>query len=252
MAGADGEQSNTTRKSTEPQKQDTILTSLQHDGRQENPDASCKPSQEADPSGHDPSQNSSSASPKHSSEPPPKANLVKESDRFAEVQLQKKSSRDNENSDTEWTFYPSSFGHTYHTGKKCFFEGVHLRNKTTTSERTVEMCFGKKKYVTEDASRNGIPLVTLGDHPYACPEQSIDFHKLGPTLPPVNFGSSKYIKQSDTFIPLQHLPGVPCTPFHIKEKQQELEREKMEVKRLDIWKPAPSLLQSLFTTGLTK
>ncbi|KAJ6659647.1 hypothetical protein lerEdw1_018616 [Lerista edwardsae] len=53
---------------------------------------------------------------------------------------------DNEYSDMEWTFYPSSGNLTYHTGKKCIFEGVHLRTKTTSSERTLEMCIGKKKY----------------------------------------------------------------------------------------------------------
>ncbi|XP_062971916.1 spermatogenesis-associated serine-rich protein 1 [Elgaria multicarinata webbii] len=272
---------------------------------------------------------------------------------------------DIENSSVEWTFYPHSGNRTYHTGKKCIFDGIHLRNKTTTSERTLEMCTGKKKYViphsfnyvdvralregqdkaqaipvqsegqkqkgtmdgkdspvvgtckvcamfvflpeinmayicnkckmvallgekvleydtggqpaeeelqgtpcnseheakvisffviivNEVASRNGIPLVTPGDHPYACPEQSTDFHKMGSTRSPVNFGSIMYKKKSDTFIPLQRLPGAPGVPFRIKEKQQELQKEKMEVKNLDIWKPAPTLLHALFATGLTR
>lgn len=42
--------------------------------------------------------------------------------------------------------------------------------------------------VDEVASRNGIPFVTRGDHSYACPEQSTDFHKKGSTRPPANFG----------------------------------------------------------------
>nr|XP_056712825.1 spermatogenesis-associated serine-rich protein 1 [Euleptes europaea] len=125
--------------------------------------------------------------------------------------------------DKEWTFYPSYANHTYHNGKKCIFDGIYLRNKTCTSERTLETRIGKKKY--EIDSRNGLPLVTPGDHPYACPEQSRDFHKMGSTMPPVNFGS---------------------VPFRIKERQQELEREKQEVKNLEFWKPAPSLMQTLF------
>nr|XP_020652436.1 spermatogenesis-associated serine-rich protein 1 isoform X2 [Pogona vitticeps] len=158
----------------------------------------------------------------------------------------------NENSATEWTFYPSSGNRTYHTGKKCIFDGVHLRNKTTSSERTVEMYIGKKKCVDRAASRNGIPFVTQGDHPYACPEQSTDFHKMGSTRPLVNFGSGMCKKKFDTFIPLQHLPGIPCVPFRIKEKQQELEREKMDVKNMEMWKPAPSLQHSLFATGMSR
>uniref|UniRef100_A0A8D0H1I1 Uncharacterized protein n=1 Tax=Sphenodon punctatus TaxID=8508 RepID=A0A8D0H1I1_SPHPU len=111
-------------------------------------------------------------------------------------------------SDLEWTFYPR-FGqlHTYHIGKRCIIDGVWLQNKTTTSERTVETCMGRKK--CEIDSRNGILMVTPCDNPYACPEQSTDFHKLGSTRPVVNFGSATYKKKPDTFIPLQRLPQVP-------------------------------------------
>lgn len=44
-------------------------------------------------------------------------------------------------------------------------------------------------------------------------------------------------------------PHPLSVPFHVKEKQQELEKEKMEVKNLDHWKPAPTLLQSLVPGG---
>uniref|UniRef100_A0A8D0E6U7 Spermatogenesis-associated serine-rich protein 1 n=1 Tax=Salvator merianae TaxID=96440 RepID=A0A8D0E6U7_SALMN len=159
---------------------------------------------------------------------------------------------DNEIPEREWTFYPSSGNHTYHMGKKCIFNGVHFRNKITVSERTLEMCIGKKKYVTEIASRNGIPLATPGDHPYDCPEQSTDFHKIGSTMPPVNFGGAMYKKRSDTVIPLQRLPRLPCVPFLIKKKQQELEKEKVEVKNLDIWKPAPKLVHYFSPAGQTR
>ncbi|ELW65623.1 Spermatogenesis-associated serine-rich protein 1, partial [Tupaia chinensis] len=49
----------------------------------------------------------------------------------------------------EWTFYPrfSSNIHTYHVGKQCFFNGVFLGNRRSLSERTVDKCFGRKKYV---------------------------------------------------------------------------------------------------------
>ncbi|XP_013910780.1 PREDICTED: spermatogenesis-associated serine-rich protein 1 [Thamnophis sirtalis] len=88
----------------------------------------------------------------------------------------------------EWTFYPSSGNHTYHTGKRCLFYGSHLRTKATSSERTLEKSIGRKKNVNETSSRNGIPMRMLGDHPFAAPEQSTDFHKKGSTVSPVNFG----------------------------------------------------------------
>ncbi|XP_026534762.1 spermatogenesis-associated serine-rich protein 1 [Notechis scutatus] len=155
----------------------------------------------------------------------------------------------NENPAEEWTFYPSSGNHTYHIGKRCLFYGIHLRNKATSSERTLEKSIGRKKYVDETSSRNGIPMRMLGDHPFAAPEQSTDFHKKGSTVSPVDFGSSSYKKRSDTFIPLQRLPVTPSVPFRVKEKELELEREKMEVKNLETWRPSPSLMQSLLESG---
>lgn len=198
------------------------------------------------------SEDNASAVPLCSDAHPPETKLAKETNQLSKVRLLNSSSRDNECSDMEWTFYPSSGNRTYHTGKKCIFDGIHLRTKTTSSERTLQMCIGKKKYVTQIESRNGIPSVTPGDHPYECPEQSTDFYKFGSTMPPVNFGSAMFKKKSDTFIPLQRLPGVPCVPFHIKEKQQELEKEKLEVKNLDLWKPAPTLTQCLLPTGIPR
>ncbi|XP_070588496.1 spermatogenesis-associated serine-rich protein 1 [Erythrolamprus reginae] len=156
------------------------------------------------------------------------------------------------NSVEEWTFYPSFGNHTYHTGKRCYFYGIHLRTKPTSSERTLERSIGRKKYVDEIASRNGIPMRMLGDHPFAAPEQSKDFHKKGSTVSPVNFGSSSYKKRSDTFIPLLRLPVTSSAPFHVKEKELELEREMMEVKNLENWKPSPSLMQSLLESGQTR
>ncbi|KAM7171755.1 spermatogenesis-associated serine-rich protein 1 [Macrochelys suwanniensis] len=78
--------------------------------------------------------------------------------------------------DLEWTFYPRFGLHTYHIGKRCVFNGLVLRNKTSASERII--------------------------------------------------------------------------PFHEKEKQQELEKERNDVKNLDRWKPAPTLLQALGATVL--
>ncbi|KAJ7344185.1 hypothetical protein JRQ81_000135, partial [Phrynocephalus forsythii] len=205
-------QSNSMTKSSGFHGHDSASTSFQQNDSQENVHMSNKPSKEPCPSEQDPtlrSNSSLSASSCNSGTRLPETNLVEETVLLNKNRYKTASPQGHENSAAEWTFYPSSGNHTFHAGKKCIFDGVHLRNKTSSSERTVEMSIGKKKCVDEVTSRNGIPFVTPGDHPYACPEQSPDFHKVGSTRPPVNFGSCMYKKKLDTFIPLQHLPGIP-------------------------------------------
>ncbi|XP_036909879.1 spermatogenesis-associated serine-rich protein 1 isoform X2 [Sturnira hondurensis] len=149
----------------------------------------------------------------------------------------------------EWTFYPrfSNSVHTYHVGKQCFFEGVFLGNKRSLAERTVDKCLGRKKYDIDP--RNGIPKLTPGDNLYMYPEQSKDFHKVGSTLPPVNFSLVPYKKKFDTFIPLESLPQIPNLPFWVKEKANRLKNEIREVEELDHWQPAIPLIHNLFSTG---
>nr|XP_020746439.1 spermatogenesis-associated serine-rich protein 1 isoform X2 [Odocoileus virginianus texanus] len=149
----------------------------------------------------------------------------------------------------EWTFYPrfSSNIHTYHVGKQCFFNGVFLGNRRSLSERIVDKSLGRKKYVLDP--RNGIPKLTPGDNPYMYPEQSKGFHKAGSTLPPVNFSIVPYEKKFDTFIPLEPLPQIPNLPFWVKHKANMLKSEIREVKELDDWQPAISLLHSLLPAG---
>ncbi|XP_057554165.1 spermatogenesis-associated serine-rich protein 1 [Hippopotamus amphibius kiboko] len=149
----------------------------------------------------------------------------------------------------EWTFYPrfSSNIHTYHVGKQCFFNGVFLGNRRSLSERTVDECFGRKKYVLDP--RNGIPKLTPGDNTYMCPEQSKGFYKAGSTLPPVNFSVVPYEKKFDTFIPLEPLPQIPNLPFWVKEKANNLKNEIREVEELENWQPAVPLVQSLLPAG---
>ncbi|XP_070789345.1 spermatogenesis-associated serine-rich protein 1, partial [Pituophis catenifer annectens] len=191
----------------------TLPSSLQNNN-QEYLETSSQPSKELHLSVPGPplkSNSTLSAFPDPSVSPPQKQYFVDEACQVDRFKQQNSSSRKNENSVEEWTFYPSS--------------------------------------VDETSSRNGIPMRMLGDHPFAAPEQSTDFHKKGSTLSPVNFGSSRYRKRSDTFIPLQRLPITSSVPFHVKEKELELEREKMEVQNLETWRPSPSLMQSLLESG---
>ncbi|XP_077164665.1 spermatogenesis-associated serine-rich protein 1 [Paroedura picta] len=232
------------------QEKDSSSSSLQQSNSEEILGLVHETSKESSPSEpSSPSKPGSSSPSPQLSKAPLETKLEEDVDQFLKDILQEPVRRKG-HTDKEWTFYPSSSHLTYHAGKKCVFDGLHLRNKTSTSERTLEKSFGKKKNATEIDSRNGIPMVTPGDQPYSCPEQSKDFYKMGSTMTSVNFGSVSYTKKSDTFIPLQRLPADPCLPYRIKEKQREQEREKLEVKNLDLWKPAPSLLQTFFVTSL--
>ncbi|XP_058040126.1 spermatogenesis-associated serine-rich protein 1 [Ahaetulla prasina] len=205
---------------TEPSKRstkstvDTTLPSFLQNNNQEYLETPSQASKELHLSAPGPplkSNSTLSAFPEPSVSPPLKQYFVDEACQIDRFKQQDSSPRKNENSVEEWTFYPSS--------------------------------------VDETSSRNGIPMRMLGDHPFAAPEQSPDFHKKGSTLSPVNFGSSSYKKRSDTFIPLQRLSITSSVPFHVKEKELELEREKMEVQNLETWKPSPSLMQSLLESG---
>ncbi|XP_049621173.1 spermatogenesis-associated serine-rich protein 1 [Suncus etruscus] len=151
----------------------------------------------------------------------------------------------------EWTFYPrfSSNVHTYHVGKQCFFNGTFLGNRRSLAESTVDKSLGKKKYAIDP--RNGIPKLTPGDNPYMNPEQSVDFHKAGSTLPPVNFSLVPYKKKLDTFIPLEPLPSTPVVPFWMKEKTKRLINEIKEVEELENWRPATPVLQSICHSGFS-
>nr|XP_060611004.1 spermatogenesis-associated serine-rich protein 1 [Anolis sagrei ordinatus] len=131
------------------QEQDSTLdVCLGNNGSQENPDTPSKTSRECSSSEHNSSLKSSSgpaASPQQASIPSHETNVVEESSQL--VKHQTTFRHKNENSTLEWTFYPPFGNHTYHTGKKCIFDGIYMRNKTTSTEKTVEMCTGKKRFV---------------------------------------------------------------------------------------------------------
>ncbi|XP_065057590.1 spermatogenesis-associated serine-rich protein 1-like [Rhopilema esculentum] len=138
----------------------------------------------------------------------------------------------------EWTFYPEG----YNYGKRCTIEGQHIGNSQTTREVTLTDVIGRTRKGMNQ--RAGLPMMTDGDKSYAVPEYSYNFHKVGSTLPAINFSrSSKLV--SDTFIPLQPLQAKPRRPYMDKHKARIIEEEKMEVAKLSKWKPAPSLTPSL-------
>ncbi|KAF6116306.1 spermatogenesis associated serine rich 1 [Phyllostomus discolor] len=213
-------------------------------GNVSTPPAPCRVSALPDPAA-DLDLKSSSSHSDHSSET--SLSEVQKDKYLEEFSMLKLQTRDGQR--PEWTFYPrfSNSIHTYHIGKQCFFEGVFLSNKRSLAERTVDKCLGRKKYDIDP--RNGIPKLTPGDNLYMYPEQSKDFHKIGSTLPPVNFSIVPYEKKFDTFIPLEPPPQIPNLPFWVKEKANRLKNEIREVQELDNWQPATPLLHNLFSTG---
>ncbi|XP_027694071.1 spermatogenesis-associated serine-rich protein 1 [Vombatus ursinus] len=154
--------------------------------------------------------------------------------------------------DAEWSFYPRhGHLHTYHKGKKCYFNGVFRAYQRCSTEITLDKCFGRKKYDID--LRNGLPELIPGDKTYLHPEQCPDFYKHGATVPPVNFSRVPYVKEVDTFIPLEPLSKQYHLPFSEKDKKKQQMNEIMEVKELDDWKPAVPLMVWLFpAVPLTK
>ncbi|KAG8580036.1 hypothetical protein GDO81_007100, partial [Engystomops pustulosus] len=152
------------------------------------------------------------------------------------IRLQRSYPRSSLRLGSEWSFYPN-FGcpFTYHVGKRCIIDGVHKSSHTDSHVHTLPLSTGRKKKVFDP--RNGIPAIHPGDKPFRTVEYSHDFHKLGSTLPVVNFRES-YKVTADTFIPLQKLPKRPGVPYKVKIHSQNLEAEKKDVEELNRWKPA--------------
>ncbi|XP_060601363.1 spermatogenesis-associated serine-rich protein 1-like isoform X6 [Ruditapes philippinarum] len=127
-------------------------------------------------------------------------------------------------------------------GMKCSFNGEHMATRTSQDEITHTMLFGRGRTVNWIDKRNGIGESSPGDKPYKTPEYSNKFHKLGSSLPVIDFGAnSPWKKGPDTFVPLQPLPSEPREPFRVKARREEKELEKKTVRALDEWRPATPL-----------
>ncbi|XP_053397960.1 uncharacterized protein LOC123552469 isoform X2 [Mercenaria mercenaria] len=152
-------------------------------------------------------------------------------------------------------------------GMKCNFNGQHMATRTSADEITHSMLFGRGRTANWIDRRNGIGEHSPGDKPYKTPEYSSKFHKLGSSLPVIDFGlirkpivrpnedecpklldtpvvlsaNSPWKKGPDTFVPLQPLPNEPREPFRVKARREEKELEKKTVKALDDWRPATPL-----------
>ncbi|XP_052244839.1 spermatogenesis-associated serine-rich protein 1-like isoform X4 [Dreissena polymorpha] len=142
------------------------------------------------------------------------------------------------NSSNEWLLDPG----LSNRGMKCHFNGRHLATHTSADEITHSMLFGRGRNLETIDKRNGIGESAPGDKPYKTPEYSSQFHKLGSTLPVIDFGAnSPWHHQPDTFVPLQPSLNEPREPFRVKARLEEKQSEMMTVAALDEWRPATPL-----------
>ncbi|KAL4233127.1 spermatogenesis-associated serine-rich protein 1 [Mactra antiquata] len=142
------------------------------------------------------------------------------------------------NTSNEWLLDPG----LSNRGMRCRFNGEHMATRTSADEITHKMLYGRGRTVDFIDKRNGIDENSPGDKAYKTPEYSPSFHKLGSSLPIVEFGAnSPWKKVPDTFVPLQPLPIVPREPFRMKARKEEKELERKQVRALDEWRPATPL-----------
>ncbi|XP_052244604.1 spermatogenesis-associated serine-rich protein 1-like isoform X4 [Dreissena polymorpha] len=142
------------------------------------------------------------------------------------------------NSSNEWLLDPG----LSNRGMKCHFNGRHQATHTSADEITHSMLFGRGRNLETIDKRNGIGESAPGDKPYKTPEYSSQFHKLGSTLPVIDFGAnSPWHHQPDTFVPLKPSLNEPREPFRVKARREEKQSEMMTVAALDEWRPATPL-----------
>lgn len=141
-------------------------------------------------------------------------------------------------SSQEWGMYPEG-PKGYDATLRCTFNGKHKATKQSQKEITDAMLLGKSRLVRH--KRNGIPLAAPGDKSYQAVEYSPQFHRMGSTLPLVDFGGSSK-KKPDTFIPLEQMPRMPRESFSQKERWRRRRDEVDQVKRLETWRPSTPLV----------
>jgi hypothetical protein len=145
-------------------------------------------------------------------------------------------------SENEWIYFSDE--HKEHrSSKRNFFADIHLRSLEDLGDENVYMTqIGRKRKVFN--LRNGLEKRSEGDKSYRRVELSPDFHKLGSTLPPIDFGRVK--KQhgpEKTIVPMQNeiIPIVDENDFEEKELKREHDEHINEVIQLEKWKPAESI-----------
>ncbi len=143
----------------------------------------------------------------------------------------------------EWLYFcDESMEHR--SSKRNFFADIHFRSLEDLGDENVQMAMIGRKRRGFD-SRNGLEKRSEGDKSYRRVELSPDFHKLGSTLPAVDFGRVKKRHGSEkTFVPMNNetIPIVDEHEFEEKELKREQDELINEVIQLDQWKPAETMI----------
>ncbi|CAF0746982.1 unnamed protein product [Adineta ricciae] len=142
----------------------------------------------------------------------------------------------------EWIYFPDESA-DHRPSKRNLFADMHLRSIEDLGNDDVHMTqMGHKRRVYD--SRNGIPKRSDGDKSYRRVEYEPNFHKLGSTLPPINFGYNGNPDELEkTFIPMKRdtIHVIDEEEFEEKQRQREYDESIDEVRQLDKWKPAECL-----------
>jgi hypothetical protein len=142
----------------------------------------------------------------------------------------------------EWLYF-SDEGMNKRSSKRNFFGDLHFRSLEDLGDENVQMIqIGHKKKVFD--ARNGLGQRSDGDKNYRRVELSPDFHKLGSTLPAVNFGRVKQRHgPTKSYVPMKNevIPIVDENDFEMKELQREQNELVNEVVQLEQWKPAETI-----------
>jgi hypothetical protein len=132
------------------------------------------------------------------------------------------------------------------SSKRNFFANIHFRSLEDLGDENVYMMqIGRKKQVFD--VRNGLEKRTEGDKSYRRVELSPDFHKIGSTLPAVDFGRIKKQHGSEkTYVPMKNevIHIVNENDFEGNEQKREYDQIVNEVIQLDKWKPAESITRA--------
>ncbi|TNN19640.1 Spermatogenesis-associated serine-rich protein [Schistosoma japonicum] len=147
---------------------------------------------------------------------------------------------------SEWLIYTNG----YATGKKCLFDGVHQRSVYCNTEYTLHDGFKHKRRSNDIEQHNGIFNPTRpGDKPYGSVEYSPDFYKIDSVVPKVQFGLTTHIPKR---IEVPRFPVDPIIQSIKVESNQNLLELRNEIHKLDEWKPAPTLTETITSVKFSK
>lgn len=150
----------------------------------------------------------------------------------------------------EWSYF-SDQSPSVRSSKRNFFADIHLRSLEDLGDENIHMQqMGHKRKVYN--MRNGLTKRSEGDKSYRQVEYAPDFHKLGCTLPAVDFGRmKKHHGAAKTMVLMtdEVVPVIDEKDFELRERQREQAELIHDVIELDNWKPAETITAAFKVFG---